>query len=77
MGDYYKTGKAILSSLRSRGYNITMSQHFSWLTFYIDNEFLFCSDLQLLSQNEIEEIILEILKEKSNVHIHSKNKRPR
>ena len=52
-----------------------MSQHFSWLTFYIDNEFLFCSDLQLLPQKEIEEIILEILKEKSNVRIPAKNRK--
>ena len=72
MLDYYKTGKSILSSLRSRGYNITMTQRFSWITFYIDGEFLFCGDLQLLPKNEFEEILLEILKEKSNVSISTK-----
>lgn len=76
MVDYYKTGKSILSSLRSRGYNITMTQRFSWITFYIDGEFLFCGDCQLLPKTEFEEIILEILKEKSNVCTNSKNKRP-
>ena len=73
MKNYYDIGKNLLSRLRSYGYNITLFQRFSWVTFYIDGEFLFCSDLQLLSEKEIEEIILELLKEKTNVHISAKN----
>ena len=73
MKDYYKVGNSIKNQLRALGYNITMKIRLSWVTYYIDGDFLFCTDLQILSPETTKEIILEILKEKSNVYPHSKN----
>ena len=73
MTDWYRTGKNISSHLRSKGHNITFTQKLSWLTFYLNDNFLFCTDLQILPEKEVEKILLEILKEKENVRTNSKN----
>ena len=71
----YQEGKSIVSKLRAYGYNITFIFRKTWFTFYIDDEFLFCTDLQILTGQQVYEILLELLKEKSNVLIQTKNKK--
>ena len=68
-----KSGRNIASHLRSLGYNIKTKSDTPWVTFYIDDTFLFCSDLEILPERVCEEILLELLKEKTNVPVHSKD----
>lgn len=75
MKDYYRAGKNICSHLRSKGYDVKFIQNFSWLTFTISNTFLFCTTLDILPEAEVEKILIEIIKEKENVHIPTKDKR--
>ena len=76
MSNYYRIGTNISSHLRAKGYNVTFSQCYTSLTFFLDNKFLFCTFLDILSETEVEKIITELIEEKENVHIHSKDKRP-
>lgn len=71
MNNWYRVGTNISSHLKSRGYNITFTQFYSWLTFYLNDEFLFCTALDLIPESEVEKILIELIKEKENVHIHS------
>lgn len=55
------------------GYNLKYISRKSWAIFYIDDEFLFCTDLSILPKSQVTEILLELLKEKSNVCLPAKN----
>jgi len=73
MKNYYKIGAEISSRMRSRGYAITYTQRWTTLIFYLNDEFLFAIDTDLISEAECEKMLIEVIKEKNDVSIRSKN----
>ena len=71
MNNYYRIGTNISSHLRARGYDITFSQCYSALTFFLNKKFLFCTFLDIMPEAEVEKILIELIKEKENVSVHS------
>ncbi len=43
--------------------------------FFLDSEFLFAIDGSIVTEKELESLLKEVIKEKQNVHISSKNRK--
>lgn len=70
---WYTVSKNICSHLKARGYSMTFKNNHEFVVFYYNKEFIFHCDLQILGEKNTEEILIQLLKEKANVHSNSKN----
>lgn len=60
---YARSAENIASRMRSRGYNITHKMiTTTWCDFYLNGNFIFCSEMQINGERATEEILLEIMR---------------